>query len=132
MPQDGDLRRLFRKYLPKVHWTTIESRSTESGIPDLNGAYAGTEFWIECKITKTYAIVLRPAQIAWILRRIRNGGNVFIAVRRRNRLTDEIWIVNGNQARELKLYGLRDPLPCIGWDGGPSAWPWDKILQMMI
>jgi Holliday junction resolvase len=135
MPSESDLRRLIRKNLPQVNWTTIESRYTESGIPDLNGCYAGADFWIECKVTKAYAVVLRPAQIAWIDRRIRAGGKVWIAIRRysKKNKVDELWLVNGGAVRELNEYGLRGngQLPGVGFPGGPGEWPWKKILHVL-
>jgi len=125
MPSESDFRRLFRKFLPQVHWATVESRATESGIPDINGCIAGSEFWLECKLTKAYAVVMRPMQIAWILRRVRHGGKVFIAVRRKNSKVDELYLIDGAYVKELNEKGLRGIEP-IGIDG-PGHWSWSAV-----
>lgn len=124
---DGGLRRLFRKHLPEVHWTTIESRYTQSGIPDLNGCCDGVEFWIECKRTAAWTIKMRPMQMAWLLRRLRAGGNCWIAVRRRNKKNDELWLVRGAYAKLAATRGLRALPAAMHWAGGPKQWPWREI-----
>jgi len=95
---------------------------TESGIPDLHGLHAGVDFWVECKQTKGWAVVLRPMQIAWILRRVRNGGRCFIAVRRKK---NELWLIDGSGVRLLAQRGL--PRGKV-WYGGPSRWDWPSVL----
>lgn len=129
MPSESDFRRLFRKYLPQVHWATVESRTTESGIPDINGALQGAEFWIECKVVKAFAVNLRPMQMAWILRRVRHGGNVFIAVRKKNSIVDELYLIDGKYVKELNEKGLHE-FKCIG-GGGPGQWPWAVVASML-
>jgi hypothetical protein len=126
---DGGLRRLFRKYLPAIHWTTIESRYTESGIPDLNGCFAGREFWIECKVTKHWKVILRPMQAAWIKRHIRCGGICYIAVRRRNKSDDELWLLDGDAVNDWNdgIYGSA-LLKC---GGGPANWPWQAVAAAL-
>jgi len=95
---------------------------TESGIPDLHGLYDGVDFWIECKQTKGWAVVIRPTQIAWLLRRVRNDGRCFIAVRRKG---DELWLIEGSSVKGLATRGLpRGKL----WMGGPSGWDWPSVL----
>jgi hypothetical protein len=128
---DGGLRRLFRKYLPHVHWTTIESRYTESGIPDITGCYNGREIWIECKSTRNWQVILRPTQKAWISRHIRCGGVCYIAVRRRNKSDDELWLLCG--AAALGWQGSLRQLPVMGqrWGGGPAKWPWPAIARAL-
>lgn len=127
MRQDGGLRKLFRKHLPHVHWTSIESRFTESGIPDIHGLYAGADFFIELKLTKGWAVNLRPSQIAWILRRVRNGGRVFIAVRRKgSNGADELYLVPGSQVRLLARRGL--PRGLVWYGRSPSHWDWPAVL----
>jgi Holliday junction resolvase len=125
MPSESDFRRLFRKFLPQVHWATVESRATESGIPDINGCIAGSEFWLECKLTKAYAVVMRPMQIAWILRRVRHGGKVFIAVRKKNSKVDELYLIDGAYVKTLHEKGLHGIEP-IGIDG-PKSWSWSVV-----
>jgi hypothetical protein len=134
MKSDGGLRQEFRKHLKKVHWVTIESRFTESGIPDLNGACNGKEFWLELKTTKHWTVKIRPMQVGWILARDRHGGRVFIAVRRKNRIDDELWLIHGVAVMVLQEFGLEDlPHSALAghWIGGPSQWNWDKVLSLL-
>lgn len=138
MSVDDGLRALFRRHLPLVHWQSIESGSTGRGVPDSNYCYQGCEGWIECKATKAYGVTLRPEQIGWIARRVRAGGRVHVAVRRRHgggpRLgppVDELWIFHGRYVKTAKLYGLRSPAMlgvCRVWHGGPARWDWDGVL----
>lgn len=62
------------KTIPSIHWTKIET-STEAGIPDLNGICDGVEFWAELKI---YPVRLRPAQVAWHYRALKEGRKAFV------------------------------------------------------
>jgi Holliday junction resolvase len=129
MPSESDFRRTFRKSLPQVHWATVESRTTESGIPDINGCLNSAEFWVECKTTKAFAVVMRPMQIAWILRRVRHGGKVIIAVRKKNTKVDELYLIDGSKVKELNEKGLHGFSP-IGI-GGPSQWPWADVAKVL-
>lgn len=135
MKSDGDLRRLFQKYLPHWHWQAIESPFTSKGIPDLNGCRDGIEVWIENKATSGYRVVFQVEQIGWLLRRARAGGRVFVAVRskrpltRRGPATDELWLVYGKYAATLMDGGLMalGPRHCRVHIGGPKAWDWPEI-----
>jgi hypothetical protein len=132
---DGGLRKLFRKYLPHVHWTTIESRYTQAGIPDLNGCYSGIEIWLECKQTAGWKVNLRPMQVAWISRRISCGGRCFIAVRRKNKKCDELWILDGMFAQALRETSLPKTTKAGWWGGrwhgGPAKWPWQQVAKAL-
>jgi hypothetical protein len=126
---DGNLRREFRKHLPWVHWTSIESRFTQSGIPDLNGCWNGAEFWLECKKTKAWGVVVRPMQIAWLLRHCHAGGNCWLAVRRQTRTDDQLWLVPGRMVQLLAQQGLQAMPPATyRFAGGPAKWPWPMVL----
>ena len=134
MKSDGGLRQEFRKHLKKVHWVTIESRFTESGIPDFNGCYQAIEFWLEMKTTKHWTVKIRPKQVGWILARSRHGGRVFIAIRRKNRNDDELWLIHGVAVRILRQFGLADlPDEAIAghWSGGPAKWDWNQVLSFL-
>lgn len=128
---DGNLRSLFLKNLPQVHWQSIESGMTGRGIPDTNGCFDGQEFWIEFKETQHWSVSLRPEQIGWLMRRARAGGRVFIAVRRAGQ---ELWLLSGNDAIDLKENGLRGCHPnnvLATYGGGPRAWDWNDILTAL-
>lgn len=140
---DGGLRQLFRDNLPQVHWQSVETGATGRGVPDSNGCWRGREFWVEFKQTEGFAVTLRPEQVAWLTRRARAGGRVFVAVRRRctagprRARADELWLLAGSSAREAKVLGLRGlpeeaPDAVLGsWGGGPSRWSWDEVLAVL-
>jgi len=129
-PDDG-LRALFRKHLSQVHWVSVETGLTESGVPDLEGCYKGVSLWLECKATQAWAVKIRPFQIGWHLRRQRAGGRTFVAVRRRVKLLNELWLYEGGVIIELSKQGLRLP-PIARFEGGPARWDWDRVLFLLV
>lgn len=131
MKSDGNLRILFRKNLKGVFFTSIESRFTQFGIPDLHGIVDGDAFWIENKKTTGWAVVLRPGQVAWLTRYTTQGGLAYVAVRRAG---DELWLVRGSYAKALQASGLAGlPRGAVAgqWPGGPSGWPWRAVLAAL-
>lgn len=137
---DGGLRALFRERLPQVHWQSIETAGTGRGVPDSNGCYAGVEFWVEYKVTDGYAVELRPEQVGWHCQRSRAGGRTFVAVRRRclagprKAAADELWLLPGRLAREVRSMGLRelpDDFVLGAWTGGPAKWDWGEVLRLL-
>lgn len=136
---DGNLRQLIQKHIPHVHWQAIETGRTGRGIPDLNYCNNGIEGWIECKQTSGWKVQVQAEQVAWIERRIRNGGRVYIAVRRkapsgprRGPPVDEFMLFNGSLARELKNGPVKHFLALVYGHGGPSHWPWAGIEQTLL
>lgn len=128
---DGDLRRLFRAHLPAFHWVSIETGACAPGTPDSNFCFDGSEGWVEFKTTPGWAVPLRPAQVAWLDRRGRAGGKVYVAVRRRTADVDELWLLNGAAARQLRAGGLRGAQALGAWGGGPSAWDWGSVSSIL-
>ena len=143
MKRDGNLSSLFQKHLPMAHWQSVETWSTGRGVPDLNYCLEGTEGWIELKSTAAWAVKIEPGQVAWIERRARAGGRVFVAVRRisapgprKGAGADELWLLDHRAARELATPGVGlDDLPynlvkrfCIG---GPAHWAWGEIRRSL-
>ncbi len=138
---DDGLRPIFRDHLPKFDWQSIETPITGSGVPDSNYCRNGREGWIEYKATKGYAVTLEPEQIGWICRRVRHGGRVWIAVRRRSSAgprkgtaVDELWIIPGVLAKKAKIEGLRGLRfwPTVEhWSGGPTKWDWDHVSDLL-
>ncbi len=142
---DGGLRQLFRANLPQFDWCSIESGSTGGGIPDMNYCgwhhdEYGVEGWLELKQTPGHRVTLRPEQVGWISRRVRNGGRVWIAVRQlapkgpRREARDALWLIPGADAKVALLEGLTGrhadlEWPC--WEGGPAAWRWDHIAAQL-
>ena len=137
---DGGLRTLFRQHLPQLHWQSIESGITGGGIPDANYCHDGIEGWIEFKQTKAWAVAIKPEQVGWIIRRKRAGGNVYIAVRRQKlrkyEPVDELWLIDGSAAREVRDTGLKHLYHGAGLllrtTGGPSCWNWDEVLSHLL
>ena len=142
MSSDGNLRTLFRDYLPDAHWTAIESSMTAGGIPDHEFCFkGGIQGWIEHKKCETDGPIahVKTLQIGWLERRCRYGGRAFVAVRwlcepgKRRQGRDELRIFSGMGARLLKTGGIRDADPyCRGaWEGGPSRWDWGAVRLVL-
>lgn len=127
----------------RFHCQSIETGGTGAGIPDFNFCREGVEGWVECKSTDGWAVTLDPPQIGWIERRVRCGGRVLIAVRRRHQggprlgsAVDELHLLPGHLARAARIGGLRAPDVAdqtLGrWQGGPSRWAWDQVAQALL
>ena len=138
---DGGLRGVFRGRLPDFHWNTIEN-GVGRGIPDAEFcAPGGVTGWIEYKFTGGSVVAIAPEQIAWHLRRARNGGKSYIAVRRkaaagkRREARDELWLVKGAGAEELARDGLlrmREEIVIGRWSGGIAKWNWEEVQKILI
>jgi hypothetical protein len=125
---DGDLRILFRRNIPAVHWLSVETAGTEAGVPDMNGCYGGREFWVETKACTANAVRIAPAQVGWHSRRHRAGGSSFFAVRRKR---EALLLFSGKHAEKLRDGGLSS-IPALGsWEGGPSSWDWLEVLYLL-
>lgn len=142
MKRDGDLSKLFQKHLPMVDWQSVETWSTGRGVPDLNYCYNGIEGWIELKFTTAWAVKMEPGQVAWIERRKRAGGRVFLAIRRKSAPgprkgsgSDELWLLDHRAARELTTpgVGLGDICGFVKYFcvGGPTRWDWDWVRGVL-
>ncbi len=141
MKIDGDLRKIFPRHLPHFHWQSVETWSTGQGVPDANFCSVGIEGWIEFKSTNAWAVTVRPGQVAWIERRARAGGRVFLAVRRqsmaRGAKIDELWLLDHRAARELAM-----PKSRLSYNGNyrvfgvfeknPASWNWDEIEKILL
>ncbi len=160
---DGGLRSEFRKHLPLFDWLSVETGLTALGVPDSNyctlpraelmrDGFAkghaleadrqgitrrGVEGWIEHKQTKGHAVTLEPEQVGWILRRVRNGGRVWIAVRQRadagprREARDVLWLIPGRDAKVAKVEGLVDRQGWLWTPGGPARWDWRAVAQVL-
>lgn len=136
---DGGLRKTFHARLKEgIHWQSVES-VTGLGIPDSNFCGGGVEGWVEFKMTKGWAVTLRPEQVGWIMARTMRGGRVFVATRRMHnggpRLgapVDELWIHRGRDVLELNENGLRGAEPVYMATGGQSLWHWPTIREILM
>lgn len=140
MAIDGGLRKIFQAKLPQADWTSVETWSTGRGVPDVNYCFpGGIEGWIEFKQTSEWKVDMRPEQVAWIERRVRHGGRIFIAVRRKTEAgprrgppRDELWIARGEHVRALATGELGKGYPgsYIGFNG-PGRWLWSQIEAIL-
>lgn len=132
MKIDGGLRSTFREHLPLVHWVPVETGLTMSGVPDHNGCYASSEFWVEYKNAPTGRIKKNkttPFQISWHERRARSGGRTFLAAR----WGEAIHLYRGEDIRVIYTEGLgRTDLALLIGHGGPSKWNWEAILSILV
>jgi len=137
MARDGGLRPLFAERIKTAHWQSIETWSTGQGVPDTNVCLNGLETWIEFKSTATNAVRISTEQIGWIERRIRVGGRVLVIVRwqclagLRRQARDELLIFAGFNVRALAVGGISAAVPLDRWEGGPRAWDWDAIVELL-
>jgi hypothetical protein len=131
MTIDGGLARLLAVGLPRFHWQRIETGGTGLGIPDLNYCCDGSEGWIECKRSDGWVVDFSPQQIAWIERRLRAGGRVFVFVRRAG---DELFVLPGSAARPLltRSESLRTVARIAFFPGGPRAWNYAEIGRILV
>lgn len=139
MSKDDGLRGHFRTRMLGVHWQSIESAVTGGGIPDLNGCAEGVDFWIECKKTDAWKPEIKPAQSAWAIARIRMGGRVLLATRKRHDggpkkgpACDELWIHSGMFTGIVKAGGLTAAPTLLVCSGGPGRWDWDQIKEVCL
>lgn len=145
-PRDGGLPGLVRKNIPEAQWTFVESGSTSSGIPDAEFCFDdGAQGWLELKQTSGWTPVIRPEQVAWLLRRARLDGRCFVLVRRtsepadvmagvrfpKNKAVDELWLVRGADAGVLKAGGLKAVKLVFFSPGGPKAWDWRGLARAL-
>jgi len=128
MATDGNLRRLFRENLRDFDWLAVETGLTTRGVPDANYCCDGAEGWIEAKTTIGWRVAVRPAQVGWAERRLRCGGRVFVAVRRKRA---ELWLFSGWALRPLTSRRLDTVAPLGCWRGGPSRWDWEEVRQLL-
>lgn len=134
--KDGGLRPLFRSRFSTWQWTSIETAGSARGVPDSEFCTpVGVQGWLEFKFTKIFHVQIKPLQVAWISKRYRYGGNVWIAVRRTPTAlihdgTDELWLMRGDQAKALAEGGLIN-IAGMRWGGGPGGWNWDEISSML-
>lgn len=91
----------------KLHMTRIEN-SVSSGMPDVEGCYSSTQFWIELKCearpkregTKIKPR-FRPGQVPWIERRVKAGGQAFVLLQVGQGAASSRYLVPGNEVAAL-------------------------------
>lgn len=138
MKQDGGLGKLFQDNIREAHWQRIESPLTGGGIPDLNGCMNGVEVWIENKKAKHWKVKFEQFQIGWAERRVRAGGNYFLAVRqilnpKRGTPEDNLWLFKADALRRIEEHGLPVITAPVSygyvWRGD---WDWPRIAELVF
>jgi len=141
---DGGLPPLFGSALRRLGFMVqrVETGGTGRGIPDTFWARAGACGWVEFKAESSLgAVGLRPEQVAWIDRCRREGCRAHVAVRlrhgggpRKGPPADELWLMDGAWAREIKRGGLLAGAPWVlgRWAGGPTSWRWDVAAELLV
>lgn len=147
MADDGGLRTLFRDHLKAgLQWTSVETGGTGKGIPDSEFCGGGAQGWVEFKQTDGWAVTLDPEQISWHTIRGLRGGRSFIAVRRKHNggvrrgpRADELWVMPGALAKQLKVGGLKwarehEDMGAIlvRCSGGPARWDWTSVRRVLL
>ena len=133
---DGGLRPIFRSHLITYQWTSVETAGTASGVPDSEFCTPnGVQGWIEFKQTHAFSVVIKPFQVAWLMRRCRYGGNAWIAVRRlptaaKFNGVDELWLMSGDQAEALFRHGLNG-VSAWCWEGGEYRWNFSQVHHII-
>lgn len=124
MPRESRLWELLRSNLPKtVHWQRIEGIR---GVPDTNGCYEGSEFWIEGKVVRSgFVVKFQPGQVPWLMQRADRGGRCFVLVR--HEPTGQLLLYPGHLALELSNRGVRvEP-----WLRLEQPWDYDRLLEAL-
>jgi hypothetical protein len=133
---DDGLRPLFFKHLKHgCHWTAIETGTTTvEGVPDSEYCFeGGWQGWLEFKATEGWKPIIRPHQIAWIDKRVRLGGTVWIATRRRVKQVDDLYLTPGFHVKELAGQGFTDNVlhDSSCFVGGPRSWVWSNVRRIL-
>jgi hypothetical protein len=133
-PDDG-LRALFMKNLKhSCQWSPIETGDIIGGVPDATFCFdGGIEGWVEFKATDSWRPVFRPHQVAWIDRRSRLGGRVWVATRRRVKKGDDLYLTPGYHVKELATQGFTDNVLQDSYylTGGPRKWHWREVRRVL-
>jgi hypothetical protein len=112
-----------------------------AGMPDVNGVYCGTEFWIElksCDVLPARAGSrvfgdggLRGEQVVWLAKRARHGGRVFVLAR----AGKVIWLLRGESEIVKGFNGYcSDELVerCVWWHNGVGKVDWGGLLRCLV
>lgn len=100
---EKEFRRMVVRIIEEAggHISMVESPETSPGIPDLNWCLRGREGWTELKVSKAgESPDIRPAQRAWIRRRVVVGGNVSLLLY--NNVDQAIITLQGESLEDVK------------------------------
>lgn len=136
---DAGLRKIFSDHLTEAHWQPVETWSTGQGVPDVEYCFpGGFSGWIENKWTQAFALAIDGKQVAWIERRVRVGGRVFVAIRQKRDASariearDALFLFAGSAVRKLYREGLKtDVSPLLISYGKPEKWDWVAVKKIL-
>lgn len=104
---EKDLWADIRKNIKGPHWQRIETGTTASGVPDVNGCLAGREVWLELKILVGTKIRLTALQVLWLRQRWHHGGRSFVLAKHPK--TKRMYLGTGFHAAEIQKNGIKSP-----------------------
>ncbi len=118
----------LRRRLPRAHFQRIESR-VGPGVPDVNMCYRGCESWIELKVVSRPKLGgpihprVRAAQVAWLARRRKAGGNAWLLLG----LDTDVLLFDGAVAADVGRGGTEAELAALA-----RAVGWDQVEQVLM
>lgn len=118
------LYQAMKKNLPRVHWQRVETGALSTGVPDVNGCWQGSEFWVELKIGVIQSVKLSPQQCAWHMRRASSGGVSWIFAS--DPSSRKLWMVSGNQSINLRNRVVDSSLSVHHYS---QPYDWKAILE---
>lgn len=128
MAGESTLRRYIAGKLKKFGQVSqIESGATSAGIPDtlIFDQWTNRDIWVELKhVSPKKKFELRITQVAWIRRRIRNGGHVFLLLKLEGGTTTYCLIKVDS---ETKLNKLNESQNALSWALLSNA-EWEKTI----
>jgi hypothetical protein len=118
----------LRRRVPRAHFQRIESR-VGPGVPDVNMCYRGVESWLELKVVKRpkrggpIKPRVRAAQVAWLARRRKAGGNAWLLLG----IDADVLLFDGSAAADVGRGGLESELVALALAVG-----WDQVEQLLM
>lgn len=119
---------------PGVDWMRLENL-VGTGMPDINGCLNGVEVWVETKLVKGNRIHFEPMQPAWIRKRTRAGGKVYIFARHKDTFLlwagfPSEWMLNGTPLSDGGLsVDYRDAAPVLKMD---RPYDWKLLMEVLF
>ena len=120
------LYQAMKKNLSRVHWQRIETGAISTGVPDVNGCFGGSDFWVELKIGKVESIKLSAQQCAWHMRRASSGGVTWIFAS--DPSSRQLWLISGNQSINLRNREVNSSLSVHHYS---QPYDWKAILKQL-
>lgn len=123
--KENNLWQSLKRNLSKPLWQRIETGGTGRGIPDVFGAYDGACCWVELKVAKGNKVLLRPEQVAWLIKFGQTGLPTFILVGTDKR---KMYLFSGLEAIIVKDEGLKaEPLLLL-----TAPYDWEKLQEVLF